>query len=91
VKAIFQGRRYRVASRSDGTVSVKPFQATGKPLEIPTGHIDLILDPTADDLSLAEAFERGEIGAFEYPDGHTFPANREIGISRRQRRGSKVH
>jgi len=29
-------------------------------------------------LHLAEAFEHGEIGAFEYPDGHTYPPNHEI-------------
>ena len=78
MKAIFQGRRCRVVSRDEHAVSLKTFPARGKPLEIVTSHPDLILDPTADDLSLAEAFERGDIDAFEYPDGHTLPANREI-------------
>ena len=91
MKAIFQGRRCRVVSRDEHTVSVKPSHTRGKPLEIATGHPDLILDPTADDLSLAEAFERGEIDAFEYPDGHTFPANREIVAPTRQGRRSTVH
>ena len=34
---------------------------------------DLILDPSEEDLDLAEAYERGEISAFEYVDGHTYP------------------
>jgi len=42
------------------------------------GDADLILAPTAEDLHLAEAFEQGEISAFEYADGHTYPPNREI-------------
>lgn len=91
MKAIFQGRRCRVVSRDEHTVSLKPSHTRSKPLEIATGHPDLILDPTADDLALAEAFERGEISAFEYPDGHTFPANREIVTSTKQRRRSRVH
>jgi hypothetical protein len=32
---------------------------------------DLVLAPTPEDLHLAEAFERGEISAFEYVDGPT--------------------
>lgn len=91
MKAIFQGRRCRVVSRDEHAVSLKPSHTKGKPLQIATGHPDLILDPTADDLALAEAFERGETSAFEYPDGHTFPANREIVTSTKQSRRSRVH
>jgi hypothetical protein len=47
-------------------------------------HRDLLLDPTADDVELAVAFERGEISAFEYQDGHTYPPNREIGSRNRR-------
>lgn len=45
---------------------------------------DLILDPSHEDMDLAEAYERGEIGAFEYLDGHTYPPGLEIGKSRRR-------
>jgi hypothetical protein len=39
---------------------------------------------SAADLELADVFERGEIGAFEYPDGHTYPPHREVVRQRRR-------
>jgi hypothetical protein len=86
---IFRGRRY---------VAADQHAAGGAQLELTIGgdratlvlvaggDADLILVPTIDDLHLAEAFERGEISAFEYADGHTFPPNREIATSTRTRR-----
>ena len=47
---------------------------------------DLIVAPTAEELQLAEAFERGEISAFEYADGHTYPPNHEITRSQKRAR-----
>ena len=47
------------------------------PVRVELSDRDLIMAPSAEDLQLAEAFERGEISAFEYADGHTYPANRE--------------
>ena len=82
--AIFQGRRYHLISQRDATVSLEPIAAPGSRIEISMQDPDLILHPTADDLHLAEAFERGEIGAFEYPHGHTYPAGREIPSRRRR-------
>ena len=85
---IFRGRRHVVAyHEASGGVwleltigadsAVRTFVASIDP--------DLIMAPTIEDLDLAEAFERGDIGAFEYEDGHTYPANREIkGVSRRK-------
>ncbi len=40
---------------------------------------DLLLNPTHYDQQLPAAYERGEIGAFEYHNGHTYRPNREIG------------
>lgn len=80
MRAIFQGRRCFVVSRTSGHVWIQPALDSGDATrrQIPDTHRDLILEPTEEDLDLAEAFERGEIGAFEYPDGHTYPAGREI-------------
>lgn len=85
--AIFQGCRYRLVSEHADTMCLEPFTSEGKRLEVAKDNRDLIVHPTAEDLHLAEAFERGEIGAFEYADGHTYPPNREIprrtGLTRR--------
>jgi hypothetical protein len=52
---------------------------------------DLIVAPTAEELQLAEAFERGEISAFEYADGHTYPPDHEIIRSQKRARAPQVH
>jgi len=52
---------------------------------------DLITAPTAEELQLAEAFERGEISAFEYADGHTYPPNHEITRSQKRAMALPIH
>jgi hypothetical protein len=47
---------------------------------------NLILDPTDDDLDLAKVSECGDINAFEYRYGHTYPPGLEIVKGRRRRR-----
>ena len=76
--AIFRGRRYHLISQNEATVCLEQFVATGTRIEVSTDNPDLIVCPTAKDLHLAEAFESGEIAAFEYPDGHTYPPGHEI-------------
>jgi len=78
---IFRGRRYLVADHAatDGgclELTIQADRATR--VLMSRDDADLILSPTAEDLHVAEAFERGEIRAFEYADGHTYPPNREI-------------
>ena len=88
MNAIYRGLRYVVLERT----------ATGMWIERPRAveeaadrvHVspldaDLILAPTEEDIVLADAYERGEISAFEYVDGHTYPPNREIQKPRRHR------
>jgi hypothetical protein len=91
MNAIFQGRRCRVVHQAETTVSLEPRGASGARIQVAIEDPDLILDPTADDVALAEAFERGDIGAFEYVDGHTYPPNREIATPATRRRRSTVH
>ena len=76
--AIFRGRRWRIISQSAETVLLKPLTGIGSIISIAVGHADLIVEPTSEDLHLADAYERGEINAFEYADGHTYPPDREI-------------
>lgn len=76
--AIFRGRRYRLISQDEATVYLEPLAGTENRPEVSRLDPDLLVDPTADDLHLAEAFERGEINAFEYADGHTYPPGQEI-------------
>ncbi len=74
--AIFQGRRYRVVGRIVTGVWIERLTATLDAVRryVSESDVDLILDPTDEELALADAFERGDIEAFEYPDGHTFPS-----------------
>jgi hypothetical protein len=76
---IYQGRRYRLVAEDEGGVSVAALTHPSAVIRVPSTHADLILDPQDDDLHMADAYERGEIDAFEYPDGHTFPPHKEIG------------
>lgn len=78
MKAIFRGRRHYVVSQTDDGVWLQPFDGNGERRHVGKHDPDLIVDPTSEDLYLAEAFERDEIRAFEYPDGHTYPPNQEI-------------
>jgi hypothetical protein len=78
---IFRGRRYSAAGHEVRAGVRLELMIGGDPATlvlVAGGDTDLILSPTAEDLHLAEAFERGEISAFEYADGHTYPPNREI-------------
>lgn len=88
MQAIFRGRRHLVVSQTRTGVWLDPVARIPKAVAsvhaTPTDP-DLILDPTDEDLHLAVAFERGEISAFEYPDGHTYPPDMEI---RRLNRGN---
>jgi hypothetical protein len=88
--AIFRGRRWHIISQSAENVLLKPLGGPGGIVCIGVGHADLIVEPTSEDLHLADAYERGEISAFEYADGHTYPPNREIPtMQRRLPRGRK--
>ena len=78
MKAIFRGCRHGVVSQAEDGVWLQPYDQNAARIHVATDHRDLILDPTPEDLILAEAFERAEIAAFEYPDGHTYPPNHEI-------------
>lgn len=76
--AIFRGRRHYVMSQTQHGVWLQPFDQDKARIHVAVTDPDVIVNPTSDDLHLAAAFERGEIGAFEYPDGHTYPPNHEI-------------
>jgi len=87
MRAVFRGRRYTVVGWTDARVWLEPVVSTDAPsnrLHVSPGDADLILDPSDEDMDLAAAFERGEINAFEYIDGHTYPPGREI-VRPRQR------
>jgi hypothetical protein len=78
--AIFRGRRFVVTGWSAKGIWLEPLvpQAMRERRFVGFADSDLIAKPDAEDLDLAVLFERGEIRAFEYPDGHTFPPGREI-------------
>lgn len=82
MQAIYRGRRHFVVEQTQDGVWLEQLAQPGSTL--PKRHVlvldpDLLIDPTAEDLDLADAYERGEISAFEYPDGRTYPPGREIG------------
>jgi len=89
--AIYRGHRYVVVSSSNEGVSLTSFTSPTLRVHVSVDDPDLIFEPTCEDLHLAEAFERGEVGAFEYPDGHTYPPNQEIARWFRGRREFRVH
>lgn len=78
--AIFRGRRYVVTGGTAEAIWLERFAEDG----LAERHFatfadpDLIVRPDAEDLDLADMFERGDVRAFEYPDGHTFPPGHEI-------------
>ena len=88
--AIYRGHRYYVVSSSDDDVALHSIGLPPLRVEASLDDPDLIFEPSCEDLHLAEAFERGEIGAFEYPDGHTYPPNQEISTTS-GRPDRKVH
>lgn len=87
MSAIYKGKCHFVVSREGDAVWLEASrrETTGRTL-VSVDDPDLILHPSEEDLDLAEAFERGEVNAFEYPDGHTFPPGREIAPSQRDQR-----
>src|SRR5688500_1202154 len=89
--AIYQGHRYYVVSSSDGGVFLSSIDSPALRVRVSADDPDLIFAPTDEDLQLAEAFERGEVSAFEYPDGHTYPPNQEIVRRPRGQRQPRVH
>jgi hypothetical protein len=89
--AIYRGHRYTVVATRTDVVTLESLATPGPRVEVSVQDPDLMLDPTEEDLSLGEAFERGEIGAFEYPDGHTYPPNQEIPKRRRRPPSNGVH
>jgi hypothetical protein len=82
--AIYRGRRYSVVSADSDAVTLDPVNPPGTRVHVMLDDRDLLFKPDAVDFEMAEAFERGEIEAFEYPDGHTYPPDKEIP----QRRGA---
>ena len=70
--AIYRGRRYYlITSAPVDRMWLESMDGVAIRVQVAAGDRDLILNPTEDDLHLAAAYERGEISAFEYPDGHT--------------------
>jgi len=86
MNAIYNGRCLFVVSREGDAVWLETHRERARRTLVSVGHPDLILNPSEEDLDLAEAFERGEVNAFEYPDGHTFPPGREIATAKRTQR-----
>lgn len=86
MKAIFRGRRHFVVGRSNNGLWLERLDGSSNRIHVSAADPDLILHPSDEDLDLAEAYERREIGAFEYRDGHTYPPHQEIG--RMRSRGS---
>lgn len=78
MNAIYRGRRYSVVSAGADAVTLDSINPPGSRVDVSMDDPNLIFEPTTEDLSLAGAFERREIEAFEYPDGHTYPPDREI-------------
>jgi hypothetical protein len=66
ITAVFRGRRHRVLARREAVVSLEP-HPVGPRVDVSVPDPDLILDPAADDLELAIAFERGHIKRVRVP------------------------
>ncbi len=88
MKAIYQGRRHFVVSRTESGVwleQLAPHGSSSPRVHVSADDADLILQPTDEDMDIADAYECGEISAYEYADGRTYPPGREIGRRRRPR------
>lgn len=82
IQAIFRGRRHVVVEQTENGIWLEQIAlhgSTSTRVHVAATDPDLIIDPTDDDLDIAAAYERGEISAFEYLDGHTYPPGCEIG------------
>lgn len=90
---IYRGRRYLVPDLAVTGMGLELTMEGDPPtlVRVEVDDPDLIMLPSVEDLHLAEAFERGEISAFEYPDGHTYPANLEIAQPPKRRTPSRIH
>ena len=65
------------------------FTNPGERVNRPTfgsGLMQLVFAPNSDGLAAGYGLERGDVSAFEYLDGHTFPPGREIQPQRPRRR-----
>lgn len=91
MNAIYRGRRYSIASADSDTVTLDSLNPPGTRIHVLLDDRDLLFKPDGVDLEIAEAFERGEIEAFEYPDGHTYPPNREIPRSKARKPDGGIH
>jgi hypothetical protein len=89
--AIYRGHRYYVVSSADEGVSLHSVGSPALRVQVSVDDPDLIFEPSCEDLHFAEAFERGEVGAFEYPDGHTYPPNQEIPKPLKRKDPKNVH
>ena len=80
MQAIFRGRRFVVTGCSAQGIWLERFvpQTICERRFVAFADPDLIAKPDPEDFDLADMFERGDVRAFEYPDGHTFPPGREI-------------
>lgn len=89
--AIFRGRRCRMVRTNQTGVWLAATEGTTR-FFVAALDPDLIVSPSSADLELADAFERGEINAFEYSDGHTFPRNHEIpGAEHGPQNAARIH
>jgi hypothetical protein len=71
MNAIYNGRCHFVVSREGDAVWLEETHSErARRTLVSVGHPDLILNPSEEDLDLAQAFERGEVNAFEYPSAY---------------------
>lgn len=86
MQVIYRGRRHLVVKPAGTSLWLKPLAPPGgRPVRVACGHPNLILEPTAEDIEFATAYERGEVRAFEYEDGRTYPPGHEVGRFARER------
>ena len=90
---IYRGRRYLVPDHEVTGIGLELAMDGNPPamVRVAFDDPDLIMVPSFEDLHLAEAFERGEISAFEYADGHTYPADMEIAQPPRRTTPYRLH
>ena len=85
---ILRGRRHAVVAWTDTGIWLEPVVSedpSANRVRVAPADPDLILEPSGEDLHIADAYERGEINAFEYADGRTYPPGREVVPPRRSR------
>ena len=90
---IYCGRRYFVPDDAADDLGLE-LTTRGNPpaqVRVALNDPDLIMAPSAEDLQLAQAFERGDVSAFQYADGHTYPANRQIARAAGKNTPQRIH